>query len=254
MCLILLAWHARPEFPLVVAANRDEFHARPSAAAAFWKDHPGILGGRDLEGGGTWLGITRTGKFAAVTNFRDAGVAAGGRTSRGLLASRYLENGDSAAEYVHALEGDDAAYRGFNFLAGGPGELWWVSNRAPGARRLAPGIHGLSNHLLDSPWPKVAHGKERLAAALEAGPAVDTLLSILADTSIAPDEELPDTGVGLERERTLSAARIVSAPYGTRCSTVLILGRDGRARFAERAYDAEGKEGTTVQYELRITS
>ncbi|MDA8107520.1 MAG: NRDE family protein [Betaproteobacteria bacterium] len=251
MCLILLAWRAHPEYPLVVAANRDEVHTRPSAAAAFWEDRPEILGGRDLECRGTWMGITRAGKFAAVTNYRDAN-GAGGRLSRGLLASRYLENGDAPGEYVRGLAG--AAYRGFNFLAGDLEELWWVSNRAAGARRLEPGIHGLSNHLLDTPWPKVARGKERLAGALETAPAVDQLMALLADTSIAPDAELPDTGVGLERERALSAARIVSPVYGTRCSTVLMVGRSGRTRFAERAYDAEGDEGATVQYELRLAA
>jgi uncharacterized protein with NRDE domain len=254
VCLILLAWHAHPEYPLVVAANRDEMHARPSAPAGFWEDRPDILGGRDLEQMGTWLGISRAGKFAAVTNFRDPEGVAGGTVSRGLLSSRYLGNGESAAAFAGALERNGGEYRAFNFLAGDSDELWWVSNRAGGAQRLEPGVHGLSNHLLDTPWPKVARGKERLALALERSPAVDSLMALLADTSIAPDAELPDTGVGLERERALSAARIVSPVYGTRCSTVLLLDRSGRVRFAERPFDVEGNEGTTVQFELRLAA
>jgi uncharacterized protein with NRDE domain len=254
VCLILLAWHAHPEYPLVVAANRDEIHTRPSAPAGFWEDHPEILGGRDLECLGTWMGVTRAGKFAAVTNYRDPDGVAGGTVSRGLLASSFLQNGESAAEFVSGLEQDGAAYRGFNFLAGDRDELWWVSNRGAAARKLEPGVHGLSNHLLDTPWPKVTRGKERLARALELSPAVDSLMALLADASIAPDAELPDTGVGLERERMLSAARIVSPVYGTRCSTVLLLGRTGRVRFAERGYDAAGNGGVTLQYELRLAT
>ncbi len=253
MCLILLAWRAHPEYPLVVAANRDEYHARPSAPAGFWEDRPDILGGRDLEFMGTWMAMTRAGKFAAVTNYRGSDGASAGTLSRGLLARRFLENGERPAEFVRALAQDGAAYRGFNFLAGDLDELWWVSNRGAGARRLDAGIHGLSNHLLDTPWPKVTTGKLRLARALETAPAVDPLLALLADTSVAADEELPDTGVGPERERALSAARIVAPGYGTRCSTVLMLGRTGRARFAERAYDAQGNQGVTLQYELRLT-
>jgi len=254
MCLILLAWRAHPEYPLVVAANRDEYHARPSAPAGFWEDRPDILGGRDLEFMGTWMGMTRAGKFAAVTNYRGSDGACAGTLSRGLLAGRFLENGERPADFVGALAREGSAYRGFNFLAGDLDELWWVSNRGPGPRRLDAGIHGLSNHLLDTPWPKVTRGKLRLARALETAPAVDPLLALLADTSIAADAELPDTGVGRERERALSAARIVSAGYGTRCSTVLMLGRTGRARFAERTYDAEGNQGPTLQYELTLAA
>lgn len=254
MCLILLAWRAHPEYPLVVAANRDELHARPSAAAAFWEDRPAILGGRDLEAMGTWMGFSRAGKFAAVTNYRDPDDRGGGALSRGLLASRFLENGDSPADYARGLERARDAYRGFNFLAGDLGSLWWVSNRGAAAREIAPGVHGLSNHLLDTPWPKVARGKDRLARVLDTSPAVDSLMSLLADTGIARDAELPDTGVGVERERILSAARIVSPLYGTRCSTVLMVKRDGRVRFAERSYDAAGNQGGTRQYELSLVA
>src|SRR5512146_1219846 len=155
MCLIVVAWKMHPDFPLVVAANRDEFHARSTATARFWDDRPEILAGRDLEGMGTWLGVTRSGKFAAVTNYRDAAPAPQEAASRGLLASRYLESGEAPREFAANAGADGDAYRGFNLLAGDRAELWWVSNRGGRARRIEPGLHGLSNHLLDTPWPKV---------------------------------------------------------------------------------------------------
>jgi uncharacterized protein with NRDE domain len=252
MCLIVFAWKSHPDFPLIVAANRDEFHARPTAAAGFWDERPGILAGRDLEGMGTWLGVTRSGKFAAVTNYRDAVAAPREAASRGLLASRYLESDDTPGAFAAAVAADGAAYRGFNFLAGDRDEMWWVSNRGEGARRLEPGVHGLSNHLLDTPWPKVTQGMQRLRPALELAPAVEPLLALLADTAEAADGELPDTGVGAERERLLSAARIVSPAYGTRSSSALVVGADGRVRFAERAYGSDGAELDTVRYEFTL--
>lgn len=253
MCLILVAWRVHPDYPLVLAANRDEYHARPSAAAGFWRDCPEILGGRDLECMGTWLGVTRGGKVAAVTNYRDPASESQERRSRGLLASQFLEGDASAAAYISGLEAQGAHYRGFNFLAGDRNGLWWISNRGSGLRSLEPGIYGLSNHLLDTPWPKVTRGKRALAQVLETCVSVEPLMSLLADTVVATDAQLPDTGVGQERERMLSAARIISPLYGTRCSTVLLVGRGGRLRFAERAYEANGHEGRTLQYELALT-
>lgn len=252
MCLIVFAWKAHPDFPLVVAANRDEFHARPTAAAGFWDDQPGILAGRDLEGRGTWLGVTRSGKFAAVTNYRDAAPAPREAASRGVLASRYLGSGHAPGAFATDVEADGTAYRGFNFLAGDRAELWWVSNRGGRARKLEPGVHGLSNHLLDTPWPKVTQGKRRLGEALELAPAVEPLLALLADTTEATDGDLPDTGVGAERERLLSAARVVSPEYGTRCSSALVIGADGKVRFAERSYGSDGAELDTLRYEITL--
>ena len=253
MCLILFAWKANPDFPLVLAANRDEFHARPTAAAGFWDDRPVILAGRDLEGMGTWLGITRSGRFAAVTNYRDTTPAPSDAASRGLLASRYLEGDESPASYAKNVGADGDAYRGFNFLAGNRDDLWWVSNRGGDARALAPGVYGLSNHLLDTPWPKVAQGKKRLQNVLELAPAVDPLLELLADTALAAADDLPDTGVDKDRERVLSAARIVSPAYGTRSSSAVVIGRDGRVRFAERAYGSDGAELDTVRFEFNLS-
>ena len=253
MCLVLFGWNVHPDFPLVMAANRDEFHARPTAAAGFWDDRPGILGGRDLEGMGTWLGVTRSGRFAAVTNYRDTSPAPAGAASRGLLARRFLEGGEPPAKFAADVGADGHAYRGFNFLAGDRGDLWWVSNRGGDARALAPGVYGLSNHLLDTPWPKVTEGKRRLQNVLELAPAVEPLLELLADTTTADDVALRDTGVGPERERLLSATRIVSPAYGTRSSSALVIGTDGRVRFAERAYGADGAELDTLRYEFTLS-
>lgn len=253
MCLIVFAWRAHPDFPLVVAANRDEFHARPTAAARFWDDRPEILAGRDLEGLGTWLGVTRGGKFAAVTNYRDAAPAPPEAASRGVLASRYLESSDAPGEFAADVEDDGTAYRGFNFLAGDRAELWWVSNRGGQARRIDPGVHGLSNHLIDTPWPKVTQGKQRLGQVLELAPAVEPLLELLADTTEAAECDLPDTGVGAQRERLLSAARIVSPAYGTRSSSAVLVGADGKVRFAERSYGPDGAELDTLRYEFALS-
>ena len=175
MCLILVAWQRHRDFPLVVAANRDEFHARPTAGATFWQDDPSILAGRDLECMGTWLGVTRNGKFAAVSNYRDAADDSGGSLSRGLLASTYLGNGDAARKFVAQVAANGEAYRGFNFLAADHSELWWVSNRAAAPQRLAPGVYGVSNHLLDTPWSKVVRGKRLLGSLLQSAPAVEPL-------------------------------------------------------------------------------
>jgi len=255
MCLILLAWHVHPRFPLVLAANRDEFYARPSAQAAFWREQPNVLGGRDLESMGTWLGITRAGRLAVLTNVRDSpGAVASGAPSRGKLTMDFLCGAVPPADYAAAALVGGPAYRGFNLLVADRHELWWTSNRAPGARRLEAGVYGLSNDLLDTPWPKVVVGKQRLAHALAGGaaPGVSGLLELLADTEQPGDAELPDTGVGLERERQLSAAHVVSEHYGTRCSSVLIIGADGRARFAERSFAPHGAAGETLTYEFAL--
>jgi uncharacterized protein with NRDE domain len=254
MCLIALAHRVHPGFPLVVAANRDEFYGRPTAVAAFWEDQPDILAGRDLEGMGTWLGVTRSGRFAAVTNFRDPGDLRTSAESRGTLVSRFLCGTMTAEQYFDDVAARGGAYRGFNLLASDGTELYCYSNRDGAPRRLEPGIYGLSNHLLDTPWPKVRLARDRLRESLRPAPAPEPLFTLLADTDLSPDSELPQTGVGSERERMLSAARIVSESYGTRCSTVVLQGSDGRVQFAERTYGPEGAELDTVRYEFRLAA
>ena len=223
MCLIVLAWRARPSHPLVVAANRDEFHARPAAPAAFWRDQPAILAGRDLEAGGTWMGVSRSGRFAAVTNYR-GGTEPRAAESRGALVTRFLLENRSPETFILEIQQRKSSYSGFNLLVSDGQELWWFSNRDGTPRRLEPGFYGLGNTLLDD--PEVEPAKARFAGLLEAGPAVEPLFGVLA------------------------RSKIVNERYGTRCSTVLLEGADGRVRYAERTFFPDGAEGDTADYEL----
>lgn len=237
MCLIALAWQVHPDYPLLVAANRDEFHARATAPARFWPEAPAVLAGRDLAAGGTWMGVTRTGRFAALTNFREP-VAAKGSRSRGLLVSEYLLSDEEPMAYARRVMAAAEDYSGFNLLVGDADTLVVASNRGTPPTELPPGVYGLSNHLLDSPWPKVARARDAVRAHLSA-PTVDGLMGLLADDAAVPDEDLPDTGVGLTLERLLATPFIRSPGYGTRSSTVLLLGRE-RIRFVEQAFTPEG--------------
>ncbi len=238
MCLIVVGWQAHPDYPLVVAANRDEFYARPSADAAPWPGAPEVFGGIDQEAGGTWLGIRRDGRFAAVTNVREPEMVKGER-SRGMLTRDFLLGDRAALEYAQAL--DRRRYAGFNLLLFDGAELVYGSNRDGSPRPLAPGVYGLSNHLLDSPWPKLLTARQRFAKALAALPDDDALFSLLADDEIAPDAELPRTGVPLEWERLLSAVFVKSESYGTRASTVAWRRRDGEIRLCERRFGPLGR-------------
>lgn len=238
MCLILLAWQAHPHYPLVVIANRDEFHARPTAAAAAWPDAPHVIGGRDLEAGGTWLGVTTTGRLAAVTNVREPGRPTGER-SRGYLTRDFLQGTSSAGDYLGSLDGK--AYAGFNLLLCDDRELWYGSNRATPARRLSAGIYGVSNHLLDTPWPKLASAKARFTQLLSGKPEKNALFELLADDEIVADARLPATGVSLEWERRLSAIFVRSPEYGTRASSVVLIAADGCGSLHERSFGSDGR-------------
>lgn len=248
VCLVLLAVRAHPLYPLVVAANRDEFHARPSAPAGFWDAAPGVLAGRDLEKGGTWLGVTRTGRIAALTNFRDPRAVRPDAASRGALVAGFLAGDASAEDWLGAALRDAGRYNPFNLVAGTGARLLVLESRTGRTGTLAPGVHGISNALVDTPWPKVTRGKAALERLLAHAGELDPeeLLLLLGDREPAPDAELPDTGVGLEKERLLSPAFIVSERYGTRSSTVLLLDGSGRARFVERSFDARGNATGTV--------
>jgi len=244
MCLILLAWNHHPAYRLILAANRDEVHARPSAPAAWWEQPPGILAGRDLAGGGTWCGIDRRGRWAAVTNFRDFRDPATRREnapSRGLLVSDFLASGTRPESGLTALTTQAGDYRPFNLLAGDRQEIAYFGSREGRVRRLPPGLYGLSNALLDTPWPKVTSAKAALACLLrQEQVASEELFALLADRTPAPDVDLPDTGLGLPRERLLSSRFICSEAYGTRCSTLLLIRKDGRVEFRERRFGADG--------------
>lgn len=242
MCLILFATGAHPHYPLIVASNRDESYSRPSAAAGFWSDDAEIFGGRDLEHGGTWLGLSRGGRFSAVTNYRQGRARAAAERSRGELTRTFLSGSEEAGSYLRRVEARADAYNGFSLIAGAVGELWFYSNRGGSVERIAPGVHGLSNHLLDEPWPKVRRGVaelEKLLAAQERE-ITDTLMAVLSDRTPAPDHLLPSTGVALERERARSASFIAGIDYGTRASTVVLVRSDGMAVFRERTYGPTG--------------
>ncbi|MSQ72114.1 MAG: NRDE family protein [Betaproteobacteria bacterium] len=250
MCLILLAWQAHPRYRLVVAANRDEFFARPSAPAGFWNDHPLVLAGRDLDAGGTWLGITRNGRFAAITNFRNPAEKKPGAPTRGALVSGYLTGTEAPLAYLTRVASSAPEFNGFNLLVGDGNELYCLSNRAEGVERLAAGVHGLSNHLLNTPWPKVQRGKAALTSLLDAPFSGDELLEMLGDTAVASESALPVTGVSPDWERQLSPMRIVAGAYGTRCSTAITFADDGDIRFWERSYSHEGSAAATVHFHL----
>lgn len=255
MCLILFAYDCHPEYYMVLAANRDEYYSRPTAGAGFWEDCPDVLAGRDLEHGGTWLGITRKGRFAALTNYRDPASHKPNARSRGMLVKDYLCSVPDPPEYIEALRGLRDQYNGFNLLLFVGGALWYYSNRGGPPAAIKPGIYGISNHLLDTPWPKVSRGKEGLRSLLEApgGLCVDGLLNILSDRERARDEDLPNTGVSLEWERLLSPVFIESDTYGTRASTVVTVHRSGRAVFAERSFGAGGvREGRDLLYQFDL--
>lgn len=236
MCLILVAWRAHPEYPLVVAANRDEFYSRPTAPAGFWPESPDILGGRDLQAGGTWLGISRRLRFAALTNFREGGPQLANAPSRGALVSDFL-NGNSRPEaFLASLSSRGALYNGFNLLFGDRRRLAYFSNRLPSPSWLAPGIYGLSNHLLDTPWPKLSDAKASFAQALTKLPESAAFFDLLSDEEIVADEHLPQSGVPLEWERILSAVFVTSPNYGTRASTLLTVDQKGRTTLRERSF------------------
>ncbi len=239
MCVIYVAFGQHRDHPLIVLANRDEYYSRPSAAAEFWSEHPFVYAGRDLRAGGTWLGVTRSGRFSAVTNFRDPSAACGPR-SRGNLVLDFLTSEESPREYLARVETEKAEYSGFNLLAGEIGtrrELFYYSNRANGVLEMTPGIYGLSNHLLDTPWRKVERGKARFRELLKSTEIPDhELLDILSDESVASDGDLPATGISYERERALSAICIKTPDYGTRCSTIVRFNNDHTWSFSERVF------------------
>jgi len=232
MCLIVFAWKLVPGIPLLAAANRDEFYERPSAPAAWWRDHAHIYAGRDLRDGGTWMGITREGRFAAVTNIRAPSEKKTGAPSRGELVAGYLSGIASPLQYVEDLAPRAGTYNGFNLLVGNRDELVWYSNGSPDDARngkpLAPGIYGLSNGALDTPWPKVVRTKAQFSSLVCQGAPEEAYFEMLADTTRATDCRLPKTGVSLEWERILSAVCIDSPQYGTRSSTIVRL-LDGSA-------------------------
>ncbi len=252
MCLILFAYNVHPTYKLIVAANRDEFYGRETAPVHVWEDHPEIIAGRDLEKMGTWMGVTKNGRFAAVTNYRNPKEITDGKLSRGELVSNYLKSSETPEDYLKMMERNAGLYPGFNLLVGGPNELYYFSNIAKKCTKIERGIHGVSNHLLNTAWPKVMQGKENMAHILtqKDDALIESLFKILQNNDVAPDESLPNTGVTLELERLLSSIFIKSEGYGTRSSTVLLMS-DNEIIFNERVYS--GAAVKDQQFTINIT-
>lgn len=255
MCLIIFAHRADPAYPLVLAANRDEFFGRATADAQFWQpDRPQILAGRDLEAGGTWLGITRSGRFAAVTNIRDPSQPERKSRSRGDLTLNFLNSQESAGNYADNLREHFNEFAGFNLLVSDGETLCYVNNFENLVEELKPGVYGLSNGLLNSPWPKVERGRECLMQLIQADSPIptDSLIEMMGDRQRAEDSDLPDTGIPLPLERQLSSTFISSESreYGTRCSTALLMQAGGLVQFSEQNYDKEGQATTAHYYEF----
>ena len=259
MCLILLSYKMHPDYRLILAANRDEFYNRPTASLDYWSDHPDVLAGRDLKGNGTWLGVTRSGCIAAITNYREPAAHMENAPSRGILIRDFLTGNASPQRYLKAVSKMSQAYNGFNLIAGDPCGLYYYSNRATRVRQLQPGLYGISNHLLDTSWPKLKKGKMRLQGQLNGKEKIDLekIFEILSNNSLPPDDELPDTGVGLHWERILSPLFISSPDYGTRSSSVVLIDTSGRVTVRERTFLNTGneiKEGETRKFSFKINS
>jgi uncharacterized protein with NRDE domain len=252
MCLLVFAYRQHPNYELVVCANRDEAYDRASSPARYWEDAPQVLAGRDLEKGGTWMGISSTGRFAALTNFRDPAQRDPSAPSRGLIVSDFLRGAEPAQPYLAELAPRSRGYNDFNLFLRDATGCFYFSSRSGNVVKLGPGLYGISNELLDVPWPKVVRAKAALAKTLRETDWIEPeqLLSLLADRSLPDDAALPDTGVGLEWERVLAPAFIVAPHYGTRASTVLLIEYNGRATFVERSYAPEGLASGTASYAL----
>ena len=238
MCLILFSYKEHPGYRLILVANRDEFYDRPTLPLAAWQEAPNVYAGRDMKGCGTWLGVSCCGRIAALTNYRDPANQNPQAPSRGLLISRYLKGTEAPERYLERVHKTGQRYNGFNLLVGDQETLWYYSNRGDGMAALRPGLYGLSNHLLNTAWPKLVRGKYHLKKILtrEDAWSVDDLFGVLSDRALAPDDQLPDTGVGRDWERLLSPLFITSPTYGTRSSSILLITDSGEVTFEERSF------------------
>jgi uncharacterized protein with NRDE domain len=252
MCLLLIANKVHPKYKLIIAANRDEEFSRPADKASFWNDYPNVLGGRDLKEGGTWLGISKEGRFAAVTNFRDLSKKESA-PSRGLLTKNFLISDLSPVEYFEQIQKSAGDYNGFNLVFGILNDVYFFSNMNGGIVKLDKGVYGLSNCLLDTPWPKVEKGKDILRKILNIEPLrSESIFSLLADKKPAEDNLLPDTGVGLELERILSPIFVKTEGYGTRCSTLVLLNNHNEVNFIEKTYNPAEDRLEEIKYNFTV--
>ena len=259
MCLLAFRWLDHPTYSLIFAGNRDEAYARPTQPARYWDAYPNILGGRDLKAGGTWMGVTRSGRWSVITNVRDPSRQRPGAPSRGHLVTNYLQSADAPEAFACALAEETGRYNAFNLLVGSPSDCWYVSTEQESAEPVSPGIHGMSNAELDTSWPKTDRAKREMRQrtqprATSNGQSKikpEILLDMLDNREPYPPPTLPDTGVGLELEKLLSPMFITSGEYGTRASTVLLIRRDGHVTFAERTFE-RGEEKKTRTYSFDI--
>ena len=258
MCLIAFGWKAHPEYSLIVGANRDEWRDRPASPATWWSDYPQILAGRDLKAGGTWMGVSRSGRFAAVTNFRDPTDKRSTTRSRGELVTAFLLSKESPGDFLLRISERAHEYNGFNLVAADSSSMAYFGSRAVEIKLLEPGVYALSNHTLNEPWPKVTSAKSALEAALRAEmPETARQMAIydfLSSETIAPDTALPDTGVGLDWERALSSALIVTPEYGTRASTILSIADNNRVSVAEHTRAADGAVSHVAEFNFDISA
>ena len=252
MCLIAIAWQARRDLPLLVAANRDEWRERPAKPAHWWPERPDLLAGRDLQAGGTWLGVTRGGRFAAVTNFRDPSEKRSTARSRGTLVTEFLVGTESPARFLSNLSARTHEYNGFNLILGDGASLFYFGSREGQPRAIEPGVHAISNHVLDEPWPKVTAARLAMEAALGDDEPTRVLFDLLSDVSKPADDALPRTGVGIEWERRLASALITGVDYGTRASTVLAVTSGGEAIFEERTRGVDGSVTSDVSESFTV--
>jgi uncharacterized protein with NRDE domain len=251
VCLIAFAWRAHPGYALILAANRDEFHRRPASRLQWWQDQPQIAGGRDLEAGGTWLAASRTGRFATVANYRETLAAQPAERSRGELVTGFVTDSLAPLPFAASLEAN--RYAGFNLLVATMDAVAYVSNRGDAPRLLQPGAYALSNASLGTPWPKVLKSRERLQALLDEGDvSAPALFGLLADREPAAAADTPDQGLPPNMARAVSAPFVVTEDYGTRCSTALLVGADGKVELHERRFDAEGAKIGETSIEFRV--
>ncbi|MCB1178187.1 MAG: NRDE family protein [Leptospiraceae bacterium] len=254
MCILFLAIKQDPDFPLIILANRDEFHSRPTGKAQFWKENSNVLGGIDEKDGGTWLGITKLGRISALTNYRNIPLHKDGRISRGFLVKDFLFSEENPKNYLEGIISKRENYNPFNLLVGNPNELYVYNNVSNELRKLENGFHGLSNAFLNSPWPKLCNGVENLKKQIITGNIdKDEFFRIMKDETKAPDNLLPDTGVGLEKERFLSSIFIKDEIYGTRTTAVILLDKENKIYFEERTYNGQGIETGRVDYNFKIS-
>jgi len=254
MCLILLAVDAHPDFKLLLAANRDEYYERPSQPPQFWQNAPHVLAGRDLVAEGTWLGITRSGRIAAVTNYRDPASVKPNAPSRGKLVSGFLLSDLDSGSYLDLIRRKKDLYNGFNLVLGRRDRITWYSNRSDRTTPLTPGVYGLSNRFLDTPWPKVVRAKALFEKALHAAKQISTeaLFLLLRDQTVASDETLPSTGVPIEWERILSPIFITSPTYGTRSSTLILIDRDDHVTFLDRTFNGSPEPVSICEFRFTL--